>query len=409
MKFTTIFYLLSQFSFWAFYLEDKNEQQLHRIYTPQYFIVSDSIAPPKADEKIFIGVDQPPKFPKGEEAMKSYIIKRAKYTDEALKMRVEGRVIVQFVVGKDGSIAKAKVIRGLGYGLDETALEIVLNMPHWKPGYHEKKVVSTLITINVPFTTEGLNKYKKTNNNNHLQINKLSLKDTTFYNRDWELVDSVSKAFYYDVIRKSSVDSNKLAVLTYYSSGQIMEYKSFFKYKRGLEDETILSWYQNGKLKSEINYVEGLLNGETRTYWENEKPKRIDFYEIGILLKGKCFSEDGSEVPHFPLFKDPEFPGGRPELREYLINETSILKNKKTGSILFSLSINEQGKVVDIKIHENSIPNFEKSLLKAVNKMPYWIPGTVDGNNSRTILTMPLTILDLKSSDNSAKPKVLFD
>ncbi len=150
MKLSIIGYILSQLAFWGFLSENKNVHQLNTI--PQYFTLNDTIAPQKVkQEEVFINVKEPPKFPKGEEAMKSYIEQKAKYTKEAKKKRIEGRVIIQTIIEKDGSIGESKVLRGLGYGLDEVALEIVQNMPNWKPGYHDGKSVRVLATINIPF------------------------------------------------------------------------------------------------------------------------------------------------------------------------------------------------------------------------------------------------------------------
>ncbi len=83
---------------------------------------------------VLIVVEEMPAFPGGMPALSAYMSEHLKYPKEALKMRVEGRVFMQFVVEKDGSVSNAEVIRGIGYGCDEEALRVLRAMPAWKPG-----------------------------------------------------------------------------------------------------------------------------------------------------------------------------------------------------------------------------------------------------------------------------------
>lgn len=73
------------------------------------------------------------------------------YPPDAVKDRVEGRVIVQFVVGKDGSIRNAQVVRGVDYSLDQEALRVVNSMPNWTPGKQNGKAVNCYFTLPIVF------------------------------------------------------------------------------------------------------------------------------------------------------------------------------------------------------------------------------------------------------------------
>lgn len=96
--------------------------------------------------------DNIPKFPGGFEAYSKYFQSVIKYTPEALKDSITGTVFISFIVKQDGSISDAKVLRGLGHGLDEIALEAVKNMPHWIPGVgKDGKPVDTDFNIPVKF------------------------------------------------------------------------------------------------------------------------------------------------------------------------------------------------------------------------------------------------------------------
>ncbi len=75
-----------------------------------------------------------PEFPGGEEALYKYLAQNIHYPEQAKKEQIQGRVFVNFVIEKDGSIADAVVKRGIGGGCDEEALRVVNAMPKWTPG-----------------------------------------------------------------------------------------------------------------------------------------------------------------------------------------------------------------------------------------------------------------------------------
>lgn len=84
--------------------------------------------------EVYEDVEQMPEFPGGIPAMQEFLGRTMKYPEEARKKGIQGRVIIQFVVGKDGRISKARVIQGVESSLDQEALRIISNMPKWKPG-----------------------------------------------------------------------------------------------------------------------------------------------------------------------------------------------------------------------------------------------------------------------------------
>ena len=92
-----------------------------------------------------------PEFPGGSEAMIKFLSKRITYTSQALNADRQGKVYIQFIVNKDGSLAGFEVLRGLGYGLDEKALEAAKQMPNWSPGRNGKHHVKVRCVIPVEF------------------------------------------------------------------------------------------------------------------------------------------------------------------------------------------------------------------------------------------------------------------
>ena len=76
-----------------------------------------------------------PDFPRGQKELLSFFLSRnIKYPTKAIESKIQGRVIVQFVVNKDGSISNAKIVRSVDPDLDKEALRVINSMPQWKPG-----------------------------------------------------------------------------------------------------------------------------------------------------------------------------------------------------------------------------------------------------------------------------------
>ena len=105
----------------------------------------------KGEELIFQVVEQMPEFPGGMgEAMK-FLAKNMKYPVAAQQAKIEGRVIVQFVVEKDGSVSDVKVMRGVSPELDAEAIRVVSMMPKWIPGKQRGKAVAVKYTMPIMF------------------------------------------------------------------------------------------------------------------------------------------------------------------------------------------------------------------------------------------------------------------
>ena len=109
--------------------------------------------------------EQMPEFPGGMGECMKFLSKNIKYPVEAMENNVQGRVIIQFVVKKDGSISNPTVARSVDPLLDEEALRVVNAMPKWKPGMHEGKAVNVKYTLPVMFKLSGDNTDSKSASN----------------------------------------------------------------------------------------------------------------------------------------------------------------------------------------------------------------------------------------------------
>ena len=103
------------------------------------------------EQQIFQVVEEMPEFPGGMGECMKFLGKNIKYPTISQENGVQGRVIVQFVVNRDGSIVDPVVVRGVDPYLDKEALRVISTMPKWKPGKQRGKAVRVKYTVPVMF------------------------------------------------------------------------------------------------------------------------------------------------------------------------------------------------------------------------------------------------------------------
>jgi periplasmic protein TonB len=102
-------------------------------------------------DQIFSVVEETAEPKGGMPAFYKYVGEKMKYPAQARRMGVEGRVFVEFVVNRDGSIVDVKAIKGIGAGCDEEAVRVVQSAPSWKPGKQRGKPVRQKMVIPIIF------------------------------------------------------------------------------------------------------------------------------------------------------------------------------------------------------------------------------------------------------------------
>ena len=104
---------------------------------------------------VFDVVEEMPQYPGGPQALFKFLSENVKYPAEAEKAGIQGRVILTFVVEKDGSISKPTVVKSVDPLLDAEAVRVISAMPNWKPGKQNGKVVRVKYTVPLSFNLDG--------------------------------------------------------------------------------------------------------------------------------------------------------------------------------------------------------------------------------------------------------------
>lgn len=127
---------------------EANQETVIQDYQPDFTDELEEEDEMEEEEPIFIIVESMPMFPGGEEARLKYLNENVKYPLMAKEAGIQGKVFLEFVVEKDGSVTGVKVIRGIGGGCDEEALRVVEDMPRWIPG--KQRGVPVRVRFNMP-------------------------------------------------------------------------------------------------------------------------------------------------------------------------------------------------------------------------------------------------------------------
>ncbi len=132
--------------------EDDQSQRQTEVYIPP--------PPPKpkheeVTEEIFVVVEEQPEFPGGNAAMMKFLSDNIRYPVIAQENGIQGRVICNFVVERDGSITDVQVVRGQDPSLDREAIRVIQQMPKWKPGKQRGSAVRVRFTLPVVFRLQN--------------------------------------------------------------------------------------------------------------------------------------------------------------------------------------------------------------------------------------------------------------
>ena len=113
------------------------------------------------DNALFVGVEQKPEFPGGDAALMKYLSDNIRYPKNAHDNKIEGRVVISFVIQKDGTIGETKILRSVDPELDAEALRVVRSLPAFTPGKMNGKAVAVWYSLPIAFKLKGMDTGKE--------------------------------------------------------------------------------------------------------------------------------------------------------------------------------------------------------------------------------------------------------
>lgn len=169
------------------------------------------------DDEVYSTVEEKPEFPGGQKALMGWLADNLKYPMEAAEAGIQGRVIVKFVIDKNGSVTNPTIVRGVCDAIDAEALRLVRSMPKWTPGKQKGKCVAVEFFLPVAFRLDGgkndtgidiLNRYDLP------KTGRLHMSGNMLYIVDGKQVDDI-KNYNLDDIESIEVDKDKETIAKY--------------------------------------------------------------------------------------------------------------------------------------------------------------------------------------------------
>ena len=353
---------------------------------------SSSTDKPEVDS-IYNTVDVMPEFPGGAEAMMNYIAKNVKYPEEAKEKNISGRVFVQFVIEKDGSVSNVKVLRSIGGGCDEESVRVVKAMPKWKPGTVKGQPVRVFYNLPLNFKLDDGESAKKGN----------GLQGTT-----WEGTGKGTKD-------KTNYTANMTMEIESATSGYfVMTVKAEKKGKTEVVFEDVgvpFTYTFDGKSMGSINPT----NPDGSSMTEEPMPPygfsidskgnmTVNFYDLkeDVGIEKVVFQKNqpvaGKKTDDDKIWDTPEtmpeYPGGMAALSSFLsenIVYPDEAKEKEIGGrVMVQYVIEKDGSVTEVKVMKGVNPLLDAEAIRVVKAMPKWKPGTVNGKSVRVKYVLPI-------------------
>lgn len=364
-------------------------------------------------------------FRRGSLSIKAYLDSAIVYPPKAIDNGIEGIVMVNATIQKDGKVGKIKTISSDDALLEDELKRAVKDMPTWTIAFKDGENAFSHSNIRYSF---ALPQHKID------WMKKLQKSDTTFYNKSGRIVSRKAAADSYEILSSDGNDSLKAIERLYYVSGKLKSEKSFLKKKllSTVFDSVLISsensslstkeanelirltegkyseWYENGKLSKEFYIKDGKRDGLLSMYWDNGNFRRKEEYQEGRLLEGKCYTKEGTVVRYFDVDSPCSFPGGRTAMIDYLTKNLNYpinaIKNKKEGVVTVKFLVDKGGHISYTRTTASSVhPDLIMEARRVIATMPQWYPQFKDGDPVVSLQSIPVTFSLAKAQSASVK------
>lgn len=363
---------------------------------------------PFPDSVIFSVVEQMPVFPHGK--VNEWIAKNVKYPIPAIEKGIQGKVYVQYVVEKDGSITNAKILKGVDASLDKEALRVVRAMPKWQPGKQKGENVNVSYTLPINFALSGKREQSpEAYYNNYLQslekqVEKLN-DPSSWTESDRSPVgtgvfqgETDNEKAYTEAIQTFTANANpRLEQIK-----QIMVNLNFSP----AEKEKVTQIYQK-ETEANLQLIKSIgskdfiqkyaaiphfdfmkIHTEARVALKNSlSPERHKQLVLADVTRFKAAGQNKKEV-FTVVEKMPKFKNGTPQ--EWIAKNLKSSGTPIQGKVFVRFIIDEQGNVLNPEIIKGIDPALDQEALRVIRAMPQWNPGTQRGKAVSVSYTLPV-------------------
>lgn len=373
---------------------------------------ADTLDPIKDKSEVIAQPDEMPRFPEGN--VQSWVASHLRYPAEAQQYNVQGKVFVQFIIEKDGSISNVQVIRRADPLLDAEACRVISSMPKWIPGKKNGQTVRVSYTFPIHFVLNNPSPKASMPSDPYavylMRMNQIEQKidnpalltpgDKAPIGKGLLGGETNDKAAY-----KQQLENMKKAVAPSMSQiKHLMDSLGFPKKEQQKVIKVYKSYVQNctNFIKSigPDHFIEKFAEtpsfefAKLMLYPQLElkkslSPERYKQFILGTYLKAMQAAQVSDVFVR--VEEMPEFNGNLQSwLYEHIKYPASAHKKKTEGKVFVSFIIEKDGSVSEAKIAKSVSPELDQEALRLVNSMPKWKPGKQRGQFVRVSYTLPI-------------------
>ena len=218
--------------------------------------------------------------------------------------------------------------------------------------------------------------------------------DTLFYNDLDQKVTSSEEYFYYKIIEYKSEPDVDVVAKSYYKNGTKKSVYPYVDFEKNIYHGTIEKYFENGNLKSEVEYVNGKKNGILKTYFEDGSLKRDDVMKDNELISGHFYNAQGEEIEHVAYEIMPSYPGGDQMMLRDLYGSmnypAAARKRGIQGMVVVSFIVEKDGSHSEYTVVKSAHETLNEESIRAVKALKNFIPGYHDGEAVRVSFNIPI-------------------
>lgn len=326
------------------------------------------------DDKPFVTVEQMPSYPGGEKAMQNFIKENLMYPVAAVESKIQGRVTVRYVVGKDGVIRDIKVVRGLSPECDAEAVRLVSTMPKWVPGKQNGIAVPVYFTLPIIFrlkdnatTCDVVVDEVVSHDKPLLKVEQMP----SFPGGEKSMQDFIGANLKYPA------ESQKKGIQGRVTVRFVVDQEGTIKAPtviRGIGAECDAEAVR--VIESMPKWVPGKQNGKNVPV----------YYTIPIVYR---LTKKGSEK-----IETATYPGGMGAFNMFFANNlkypVEAQSAKEVGLVVVKATILKTGEIGAVSVEKSVSLALDKEVVRVAKSMQNWIPEKIDGEPVESRITIPV-------------------
>jgi TonB family protein len=336
--------------------------------------------------EVFVVVEEMPKFPGGDDALMKFINSNVVYPKTAKDKNIQGRVIIRFVVGADGTVRDPQVLRAVDPELDAEAVRVIKSLPKFQPGKQGGKVVSVYYSIPITFALAPLSQM-------NMPRYMLSGSDTIWVrpeeNPSFSGGSGAAARFkdenlkYPDAALSNMIGGTVSVQFIVNENGSLTDLTVSSGVCPSLDAEALrvarlMPPWQPGKEKGRIVKVR---SGASFNF---SPPS------TGIGIAGELPTEVFVVVQEMPVF-----PGGDSTLMKFINSNLQYPKNAKEkniqGRVILRFCVTYEGKIAQVGVLRGVDPELDQEAIRVIKMLPLWKPGRQGGKPVNVWYSVPVT------------------